>query len=85
MRTTLTIDDHLLAEAKGYAQRHGKTLTAVVQDALREILARRHQAPKKRPIKLTTFKGEGLQPGVDLDDSASLWDLMDSPGKWKPK
>jgi hypothetical protein len=28
-------------------------------------------------VRLTTFRGSGLQPGVDLDDSAALQDLMD--------
>jgi hypothetical protein len=28
-------------------------------------------------MKLPTFKGKGLQPGVDLDDSAALLDSMD--------
>jgi hypothetical protein len=28
------------------------------------------------PAALPTFGGHGLQPGVDLDDSASLLDLM---------
>jgi hypothetical protein len=27
-------------------------------------------------VSLPVFKGKGLQPGVDLDDSASLLDLM---------
>lgn len=29
-----------------------------------------------KPVSLPVFKGKGLQPGVDLDDSASLLDLM---------
>jgi hypothetical protein len=29
------------------------------------------------PAPLPTFRGRGLQPGVDLDDTASLLDLMD--------
>jgi hypothetical protein len=29
------------------------------------------------PPPLPTYRGEGLQPGVDLDDTASLLDLMD--------
>jgi hypothetical protein len=27
-------------------------------------------------VTLPVFKGKGLQPGVDLDDAASLLDLM---------
>lgn len=30
------------------------------------------------PEPLPTFRGQGLLPGVDLDDSASLLDLMDA-------
>ena len=29
------------------------------------------------PVKLITVSGKGLQPGVDLDDSAALLDLME--------
>jgi hypothetical protein len=29
-------------------------------------------------VPLPTFPGQGLQPGVDLDDTAGLFDLMDS-------
>ena len=28
------------------------------------------------PVKLITVSGNGLQPGVDLDDSAELLELM---------
>lgn len=30
------------------------------------------------PVALPTFAGKGLQPGVDLDDTAGLLDLMGS-------
>ncbi len=77
MRTTVRLDDQLLDRAKRYALEHGETLTAVLERALRELLARR-EAPKARTrAKLVTFKGRGLRPGVDLDDSASLMELME--------
>jgi hypothetical protein len=31
-------------------------------------------------VKLTTFGGNGVQAGVDLDDSAALLDLMEESG-----
>ena len=37
----MRLDDPLLAEAKKYAADNGRTLTAVIEDALRETLARR--------------------------------------------
>jgi hypothetical protein len=77
MRTTVRLDENLLREAKGHAAATGRTLTAVIEDALREALARRHERPERPQVQLRTFKGTGLQPGIDLDDSAALWDLMD--------
>jgi predicted transcriptional regulator len=76
MRTTIKIDDQLLAEAKARAAASGRTLNAVVEDALREALARRPSKDHDRP-ELPTFPGGRLLPGVDLDDSASLLALME--------
>lgn len=75
MRTTIKIDDRLLVEAKTRAAATGRTLNEVVEDALREAFARR-DAVAARP-ELPVFRGGRLAPGVDLDDSAGLLDLMD--------
>ncbi len=77
MRTTIRLNDELLAATKQFALQTGRTLTAVVEDALREVLSRHQQKQKKAPVQLTTVKGKGLLPGVDLDDSAALADLME--------
>jgi len=79
MRTTLRIDDDLYAEVKQLASRTGRTVTAVIEDALRSGLARGRATQRRGrpPVRLTTYRGKGLQPGVDLDDSASLLDLME--------
>ena len=77
MRTTIRIDDRLLAEAKARAASSGRTLNAVVEDALRAALARRDPDPATGPVKLPTYAGGRLMPGVDLDDSAALLDLME--------
>jgi Arc/MetJ family transcription regulator len=78
MRTTVRLDDHLLAAAKKHAADSGKTLTYVLEQALHESLARRGTQAKAGPVRLKTVKGAGVLPGVDLDDSASLMDLMGS-------
>jgi len=75
MRTTLNIDDQLLASAKHLAIEQGKPLTKLVEDALREKLARQPLSEQK--ISLITARGNGLRPGVDLDSGSSLADLMD--------
>ncbi len=76
MRTTVTIDDDLLAQAKAQAAVSGKTLNTIVEDALRVMLASRGRDEQQQVIELPTFAGS-LRPGVDLDDSAALHDLMD--------
>jgi metal-responsive CopG/Arc/MetJ family transcriptional regulator len=80
MRTTLRLEDHLLAEVKKLAAETGSTMTAVIEDALREKLARRTAPQSRSKVKFTTFRGKGLRPGVDLDNSAALLDLMESEG-----
>jgi len=72
------LDQDLLAQAKKYAAESGRTLTSVLEDALREKLARRNVAARRTPVRLNTFRGNGLQPGVDLDDAAALLDAMES-------
>lgn len=76
-RTTIRLDDHLLVEVKKLAADTDRTLTAVIEDALREALARRRKGRRSARVKLVTFKGKGLQPGVDLDSSAALLDRME--------
>lgn len=77
MRTTIRIDEELLKEAKQFAVRSGKSLTAVIEDALRESLSRHRGSGQREPVRLVTFDGKGLLPGVDLDDSAALLGLME--------
>lgn len=76
MRTTIRLDDQLLRDVKKAAADSGRTLTQVIEDALRESLARR-RPPNQERVELITFRGARLRPGVDLDDSAALLDLME--------
>ena len=80
MRTTIKIDDGLLAQAKAQAAESGRTLNAVVEDALRETFARRGRTDRAVRPTLPVFRGSRLMPGVDLDDSAGLLDLMERAG-----
>lgn len=57
-------------------------LAATKSDVLRRGLEAlealtRHPAGGGTSQPLPTFAGQGVQPGVDLDDTASLLDLMD--------
>lgn len=76
MRTTVDLPEGLLAEAKERAARERRSLSEVLADAVRSAFAPVADAPPT-PVSLTTFRGKGVQPGVDLDDSAALLDLME--------
>ena len=77
MRTTLRLDDELLARAKQLALARGRSLTAILEEALRDLL-HRQSATVPTPLDLPTYGTGGTLPGVDLDDSAALIDLMDA-------
>jgi hypothetical protein len=76
MRTTISLDEALLKQARQVALDRGISLNELVVTALRLELYRSAEAPRKKKITLPTFRGRGLRPGVDLDDSASLEDIM---------
>jgi len=75
MRTTIDIDEHLLSYAKQKAAETHGSLKNILEDALRDFFSRR--AVTHKVIELETFKGAGLKPGVDLNNSRSLNDIMD--------
>jgi hypothetical protein len=78
MRTTIRLNDQLLSDAKKLAVESGRSLTAVVEDALRETISReKTPARHQMRIKLPVHHGSGLRPGVDLDNSAALLDVME--------
>ena len=78
MRTTVILDDQLLRQAKAHAAETGSTLTRLMQDALRAIL-HRPPAARAQPLRLRTFRGKGVRPGVNLDSHAELLDRMEQP------
>lgn len=70
----------MLAEAKQLAAERGRTFTAVIEDALREMLLRRKERPKTERVGLPRHSEGGPRPGVSLDSNADLLDLMKEAG-----
>lgn len=78
MRTTVRLDPALMAQAKKEAARRGESLTSLIERALRLVLARRLHTEGKRKIRIPVSKATGgTLPGIDLDNSAALLDLME--------
>ena len=59
MKTTIEIADDLLSRAKQLGRREGKTLRAVVEDGLRQVLRREAGTPAGR-VKPVVFRKGGL-------------------------
>lgn len=73
--TTVRLDDQLLRAAKRRAAESGRTLTALIEEGLRVILARPVEPERHRLPQLPRSGRDGLFPGVDLDDTARLNDV----------
>ncbi len=71
MKTTLNLDDKLLAEAKARAARERTTFTSLIEEGLKARL-RARPAAKGGPRKLPVYRGKGgLAAGLDgLNNSA---------------
>jgi hypothetical protein len=79
MRTTINLPEELLAQVKKLAAASHSTVTALIEDALREAVAKRRRKRRQERVDLRTYGKQGLLPGVDIDDTASLLDLMETP------
>jgi len=73
MKTTLNIDDTVMRRLKREAVRQGKTMSELVESALRSLL----QSRKKRPQlpSLPSFKSGGAL--VDIADREELYRAME--------
>jgi hypothetical protein len=76
MRTTLDIDDRVLRQAKKLAAEEGKSLTLIIEEALRERLSPRTRVRKKFKIRLLTKTGR-IIPGTNLADRDLLYERME--------
>ena len=77
MRMAIHLDRDLLTEAERFALARGATLEAVVEEALRRLLSNREPRATRAGGELPTWGSGWLRPGVDLDKSVALLDLMD--------
>ena len=79
MRTTLDIDDTILRRARKLAAEEGKSLTRIVEEALRARVTPKKREGKHFRLRLLTKKGK-LVPGVDLADRDALYERMEGRG-----
>lgn len=76
MRTTLNLDDELMRSLKRRAADTGRTMTDLMEEALRDMLSRDPSPEAEGEFRWVTVRGR-VQPGVDLTDRDSLLDAME--------
>jgi plasmid stability protein len=81
MRTTLNLPDELYRAVKVRAASDGRTVTSVVEEALRTLLAEHLAAPKPfvlRALPLRPGDDDDLPPlPFDLSDNSAVLDYLD--------
>ena len=76
VRTTVRIDDTLYREIKERAAREGRTVAAVLEDALRVGMRNAEPNPAEPYVPRTLAMG-GLREGIDINSNSSVLDAMD--------
>jgi len=76
VRTTIRIDDGLYREVKERAARSGRTVAAVLEDAVRRGLSPSDSGVRSRFTVQASGAG-GLRPGVDLAVNSAVAEAMD--------
>jgi hypothetical protein len=77
-RTTVRLPEDLLARAKRKAAAEGRTLTSLIEDGLRLVIAENRKAAKGQRVmpRVSTATG-GAMPSVDLTDFSALQETDD--------
>ena len=77
-RTTVRLPTELLRRAKRKAAAEGRTLTSLIEDGLRLVVADVRKAEKKERVMPRVSKAKGgTWPGIDISDSAALQEMED--------
>ncbi len=76
-RTTVRLPDELLRRAKRKAAAEGRTLTSLIEDGLRMVVADNRPSNAKRVIPRISSATGGFYPGIDISNSAALQEIED--------
>lgn len=68
MKTTIEIADSLLEEAKRIAGSERITLRTLVEEGLRKTIDERKRRTSGFRLRMASYKGKGMQPGVSEGD-----------------
>src|SRR5260370_213565 len=77
-RTTVRLPEDLLNRAKRKAAAEGRTLTSLIEDGLRLMMAEHQKNTKRKRVLPRISKATGgLIPGIELTDLSALQEIDD--------
>ena len=77
MKTTLNLNDQLLADAKALAAQQRMTLTRLIEEGLQLRLRAQTQSATRRRVRLPVFNGRGgLVAGVNPLSNKALFEAL---------
>lgn len=76
-RTTVRLPVELLNRARRKAAEEGRTLTALIEDGLRHVVAEKRKDLKKRILPPVSNAKGGTMPGIDISDGSALQEMDD--------
>jgi hypothetical protein len=72
------LEESLLEQAREEAARQNKTVTALIEEGLHLVLKNAQKPAKRRRVVLpVSTRTGGTLPGIDINNSAELLDIMD--------
>ena len=80
MRITIHLPDELIVQIKKLVAASNSTVTALIEDALREALARRRRTGRREKVILKTYGKQGPSPGSRSRRNDFMLGLMGSYG-----
>jgi hypothetical protein len=77
-RTTVRLPEELLNRARRKAAAEGRTLTSLIEDGLRLVMAESKKPTKKKRVLPRVSKAVGgPMPGIDVTDFSALQEMED--------
>jgi hypothetical protein len=76
-RTTVRLPEELMRRAKRKAADEGRSLTALIEDAVRRVVSEASDPKGKRVLPRVSTATGGLMPGIDWNDLATLEEMDD--------
>jgi hypothetical protein len=77
MQITIDIGEYLLEKAKDAAAETHRSLDEFVADAILVTLDRMRRVRERGKFEVITYGSGGVFPGVDIDNTSALLDIMD--------